>query len=134
MKNFKDIFEKWEKENNFNYEKILKDKNDDFEELQESFSIKKKTTAKDVSIDLHGLTRYDAIAKLDALLGKHKNASDVKICIIHGAGIHSKENEPVLKKVVNQYLKNNPFVRYFRPGRNNEGGCGVTIAFLKAQK
>jgi DNA-nicking Smr family endonuclease len=134
MKKFKDIFEKWEQENNFNYEKILKDKDDDSEKLQDFCGLKKKTAAKEVSIDLHGLTRYDAIAKLDSLLYKYKNASDTKICIIHGAGIHSKENEPVLKKVVNQYLKNNPLVRYFRPGRSNEGGFGVTIAFLKNQK
>jgi DNA mismatch repair protein MutS2 len=85
---------------------------------------------KEVSIDLHGFTRYEAIAKVDSLLHKYKNASDIKIRIIHGAGTHSK-GEPVLKKVINQCLKNHPLVRYFRPGRINEGGVGVTIVFVK---
>ena len=92
-----------------------------------------KKSSKLVSIDLHGLTRFAAIAKIDELLFKYKKASDVKICIIHGAGIHSKEQKPVLKKVVNDYLKNNSLVKYFRPGRHNEGGYGVTIVFLKGQ-
>ena len=77
MKNFKDIFEKWEQENNFNYEKILKDKDDDSEKLQDFCGLKKKTVAKEVSIDLHGLTRYDAIAKLDSLLYKYKNNPEI---------------------------------------------------------
>lgn len=132
MKDFKDIFEKWERENpNFDYEKNLLNKNESCYYSEADFSSKKKSLSKTISIDLHGLTRYDAIAKTEALLHQYKNASDIKICIIHGAGIHSKE-EPVLKKAVNAYLKNCPFVRYFRPGRNNEGGCGVTIVFLKA--
>lgn len=135
MKNFKDIFEKWELENPcFDYEKSLRDKEECSSCSENDFSSKKKSLSKTISIDLHGMTRYEAIAKTEALLYKYKNASDIKICIIHGAGIHSKENEPVLKKVINAYLKNSPFVRYFRPGRNNEGGSGVTIVFTKACK
>ena len=51
--------------------------------------------------------------------------------IIIQNGIVDLSGEPVLKKVINQCLKNHPLVRYFRPGRINEGGVGVTIVFVK---
>ena len=128
MNDFKDIFAKWEQEHqDFDYAKTLVDKNENEDSHNEQLSSQKM---KEVSIDLHGFTRYDAIAKVDSLLHKYKNASDIKIRIIHGAGTHSK-GEPVLKKVINQCLKNHPLVRYFRPGRINEGGVGVTIVFVK---
>lgn len=128
MNNFKDIFAKWELENqDFDYAKTLVDKNEDEDFCKEQLSSQK---IEEVSIDLHGFTRYEAIAKVDSLLNKYRNASDIKIRIIHGAGTHSK-GEPVLKKVINQCLKNHPLVRYFRPGRINEGGVGVTIVFIK---
>lgn len=134
MKNFKDIFEKWERENpGFDYEKNLQYK-DECSDCSKTDFLSKKSLSKTISIDLHGMTRYEAIAKTDALLYKYQNASDIKICIIHGAGIHSKENKPVLKKAINAYLRNSPFVRYFRLGKNNEGGSGVTIVFTKACK
>jgi DNA-nicking Smr family endonuclease len=123
MKTFQEIFENWEKTSNPRYSPKESDK-----EADESKSLKKEELP---VIDLHGLTEKDALRKLSDFIDANKKKSGIKIKIIHGAGYHSKDNKPVLKRAVKNYLDYSDSIKYHRPGRTGEGNHGVTIAIIR---
>jgi len=54
--------------------------------------------------------------------------------IIHGKGLSSKNNEPVLKQLVRNWLIQRPDVLAFVPAQPAEGGSGAVIVLLKRGK
>ncbi|MPQ76046.1 Smr/MutS family protein [Hydrogenovibrio sp. JE_KL2] len=86
------------------------------------------------STDLHGLTELEAEKQLidflsDALLHEQKH-----VLIVHGKGYHSNTEQPVLKNLVNQVLRNWPHIIAFCSAKPKDGGTGATYAFLKLKK
>lgn len=122
--NFSDIFKEWEKSN-----LII---NKDYDEIN-NFKKNKQTinSSEILSIDLHGLDRYEAIDKLNSFIINNQNKSSrIKIKIIHGIGRHSKDKR-ILKEEVIKWLKEKKKLIYsFRPGQIGEGSSGVTIAII----
>lgn len=60
------------------------------------------------TLDLHGMTRDEAIALLGSSISRHLAAGARALCVIHGRGRHS-ESKPVLKEAVYQWLGDGPF-------------------------
>jgi len=75
-------------------------------------------------LDLRGKRADEVEAELDIYLNDASLASLVTVRIIHGIG------SGTLRSIVRSYLSSHPLVRNFRPAPANEGGEGVTIAFL----
>ncbi len=75
-------------------------------------------------IDLRGMDSIDACYALDKYLDEAKIMGISEVKIIHGKGTG------VLRKKVNEFLKNNPKIKSKRSAQWNEGGEGVTIVEL----
>lgn len=82
---------------------------------------------KDVSstLDLRGLRYEDAYQKLEKYIDDAMYGSLHVVTIIHGFGTG------VIREMVQNYLKNSPYVESFRYGGAGEGGQGVTVVTLK---
>ena len=76
-------------------------------------------------VDLRGLTSEEAITNLQTYLDSAFRAHLEEVRIIHGKGTGA------LRQAVTVYLRKDPHVKGFRPGRYGEGENGVTVAQLK---
>lgn len=84
----------------------------------------------DAVIDLHGMTASQAWNELDAFMTGAYTQGFSKVLIVHGKGNHSG-GDPVLKRIVRQYLEQCRFAgRSGVPGRD-EGGSGAVWVMLK---
>jgi DNA-nicking Smr family endonuclease len=81
-------------------------------------------------LDLHGLTREEAWARLDSFIADCVRRKLLKVLVIHGKGAHS-ENDPVLKQMVRTFIEQNPHAGESGPGDKGEGGSGSTWILLK---
>ncbi len=77
-----------------------------------------------VRLDLRGCTVEEALERLDRHLDGALRAGLPLIHIIHGKGTGA------LRQAVRDFLKAHPDVSDYEPGREGEGGAGVTIAHL----
>lgn len=80
----------------------------------------------DNTVDLRGMRADEALEKLEMFLDAAYLRNLGGIYIIHGHGTGA------LKRAVRGELPHSPYVREFRRGEHDEGGDGVTIAFLKS--
>ncbi len=65
----------------------------------------------DIEIDLHGMTRNEALLTLEKMLEAAVDEKYRVLCIVHGRGLHS-QGKPVLKEMVYQWLKSGPYARH----------------------
>lgn len=84
----------------------------------------------DASIDLHGLTRDEAWARLSAFFADAKRRGLEKIRIVHGKGNHS-EGEAVLKRTTREFIERCPFAGESGTADSRSGGSGATWVILK---
>lgn len=78
----------------------------------------------DNSVDLRGMRADEALDKLDLFLDSAYLQNIEGVYIIHGHGTGA------LKRAVRGHLPQSRYVREFRRGEREEGGDGVTIAFV----
>jgi len=76
-------------------------------------------------IDLRGLTADDAVLQVERYLEDAYLAGLEKVRIIHGKGTGA------LRKAIRDWLADYPRVRRFQDGDRQEGGAGVTVAYLQ---
>jgi DNA-nicking Smr family endonuclease len=82
-------------------------------------------------IDLHGLKVDEAQAELHDFI-QACSATGVKcVRVIHGKGLRSGENGPVLKSGVNHWLRRWPEVIAFCSAQPRHGGTGAVYVLLK---
>jgi DNA mismatch repair protein MutS2 len=79
-----------------------------------------------LEIDLRGLRVDDGLAELERQLDAAYLNGLPFVRIIHGKGTGA------MKKAVREALQTNPHVKRFEGGKDEEGGEGVTIAFMRS--
>ncbi|MCL2138565.1 MAG: Smr/MutS family protein [Treponema sp.] len=150
--NFEDILNKWENSNSNKQEKIIKHTNvmetwlrnnevfDKDKEIipgnraanaQERRRLKNKRP--DAHIDIHGLTREEAWQELLPFFNNAKNNEMEKLLIIHGKGNHTS-GEPVLKRLVMEFIEKCPYAGESGREKSAGGGEGATWVLLKKSK
>ncbi len=63
----------------------------------------------DDEIDLHGMTRSESLAALQAFFSSALASGYRVLSIVHGRGLHSKDDKPVLKAAVYDWLESGEF-------------------------
>jgi DNA-nicking Smr family endonuclease len=85
-------------------------------------------------VDLHGLTREEAKREVDAFLRASRNAGKRCVLVVHGRGLHSKDQLPVLKDALRTWLSTARFARHvlaFATARPEDGGAGALYVLLR---
>ncbi len=84
-------------------------------------------------LDMHGMTKDQARQALAIFLLECKQFDIRCVCIIHGRGLSSKDNEPILKSRVGNWLAQCEEVLAFCQAPPALGGSGAVIVLLKSQ-
>lgn len=75
-------------------------------------------------LDLRGRTAEEAVFMVEKMVSDAVVSGTHDLTIVHGKGTGK------LRKVIQNYLKDNSFIENYRNGAPNEGGTGVTIIKL----
>ena len=129
-KNFGDILARWEKTDSAKKAAAQMEKKDDPPEQPQQHSVSAKKLPVDGTLDLHGLTAAEAENKLRIFFAKAQKTGWKKVLVIHGKGIHSSD-EPVLKKVVMDFIENSPIAGSHGIPGASEGGSGAVWVAIK---
>ena len=81
-------------------------------------------------LDLHNYNRAQALELLANFIEQNGHTGCVKI--IHGQGLNSEFNKPILLGAIRKYLEYHPQVVGYSHGTPQQGGAGVTLVKLKA--
>lgn len=86
----------------------------------------------DRQLDLHGLTRDEAVGSLDRFLRSARAAGEKAVLVITGKGTHSSDG-PVLNQAVAAWLREQGrgLVIEFAPAPRELGGSGAFVVFLR---
>jgi DNA-nicking Smr family endonuclease len=85
-------------------------------------------------VDLHGLTREEAKRLLDSFLSQSRQAGKRCVLVVHGRGLHSKDEVPVLKNAVKRWMATARFSEHvlaFATARSHDGGLGAVYVLLR---
>ncbi len=85
-------------------------------------------------LDLHGMTREEAKGAVDDFLRRARQAGKRCVLLVHGRGMHSKDQLPVLKEALRVWLATNRFGRHvlaFATARPADGGAGAIYVLLR---
>ncbi len=85
-------------------------------------------------LDLHGMTTSKAHQHLQSFIEQCQQLNLRFVRIIHGKGWSSAHHKPIIKTMVNQWLRNNPAVLAFCSARIEDGGSGALYVILKRIK
>lgn len=82
-------------------------------------------------IDLHQMNAAVARAVVKEFLDDNKRRGQLCVKIIHGKGLRSRAEGPVLKRMVDGMLRQRADVLAFASARPAEGGTGAVIVLLR---
>jgi DNA-nicking Smr family endonuclease len=85
-------------------------------------------------VDLHGMTREEAKAALFAFLSHSRQAGKRCVLVVHGRGLHSKDQVPVLKDALKRWMATARFAEHvlaFATARPHDGGAGAVYVLLR---
>lgn len=85
----------------------------------------------EAELDLHGRVVSEAREMVSAFLREAQAGGKRVVRIIHGKGLSSEGNIPVLKGKVNSWLRQKDAVLAFCSARKNDGGTGAVYVLLK---
>ncbi len=88
----------------------------------------------EAEIDLHGLGRHAAHEALREFVGSAVSRGMSCVRVIHGKGRRSGPRGPVLKHVVNHWLRRMDDVIAFASARPVDGGTGAAYVLLATQR
>lgn len=94
--------------------------------------LKRGVISVDYQLDLHGLTRDEALAELPRFLRSARMKGQSAVLVITGKGNNST-GEPVLQQAVAAWLRDagRQFVVEFSPAPREMGGSGAFVVFLR---
>lgn len=96
--------------------------------------MKRGQLAIDARIDLHGMTWAEAGKYLRNCLDHARQGGQRCLLIIHGKGYGSESGPPVLKNMLNQWLRHQPGVLMFCSAQARDGGNGALYLLLQQKK
>ena len=82
-------------------------------------------------IDLHQMTAKVARTAIKQFLDENRRESRLCVKIIHGKGLRSRAEGPVLKRLVDGMLRQRADVLAFASAKPAEGGTGAVIVLLR---
>jgi DNA-nicking Smr family endonuclease len=85
-------------------------------------------------LDLHGKSRSEAKGEVDAFLRRSREQGKRCVLLVHGRGLHSKDQVPVLKEALRSWLATARFGRHvlaFATARPADGGAGAIYVLLR---
>ncbi len=85
-------------------------------------------------VDLHGMLKGEAKDELEAFLAKSRQQGKRCVLVVHGRGLHSKDQVPVLKEALKGWMHTARFARHvlaFATARPHDGGAGAVYVLLK---
>jgi DNA-nicking Smr family endonuclease len=93
--------------------------------------LKQRKYAPGARCDLHGMTAAEARAAVERLIARSRERRYRCICIIHGRGLHSTGNPPILKTRVREYLRSHQSVLAYADAPASDGGPGAVYVLLR---
>ncbi|MEW6261524.1 MAG: Smr/MutS family protein [Thermodesulfobacteriota bacterium] len=87
-------------------------------------------------LDLHGLTVREAETAVASFINRAVALKHRCVLLIHGRGLNSKDNIPVLKKRLETLLLSSPVRRHilaFTSARPHDGGAGASYVLLRSK-
>ena len=81
--------------------------------------------------DLHGMTGAEALASVGRFIENNRHRGHRCVCIIHGRGLHSRGNQPILKARVREYLRSHRSVLAYTDAPVSDGGSGAVYVLLR---
>ncbi len=85
----------------------------------------------DDKVDLHGLTQAEAHQYLDAFILQQTEQHHRCVLIVHGKGMGSSSQFPILKNMVFNQLKAHELVLALSSAQQRDGGAGALYVLLK---
>ncbi|HEX7381325.1 MAG TPA: Smr/MutS family protein [Nevskiaceae bacterium] len=85
----------------------------------------------DAELDLHGLNRERAYVAVHEFLGECGRRDRRCIRIIHGKGLRSPGNGPVIRRLLGSWLRRRRDVLAFCLAQPKDGGSGATYVLLR---
>jgi DNA-nicking Smr family endonuclease len=85
----------------------------------------------EATLDLHGLTTTEANDQLYRFLQHSQSLGRQAVRIVHGKGLGSEGQQPVLKTKINQWLREFPVVLAFCSSSPRDGGTGAVDVLLR---
>jgi DNA-nicking Smr family endonuclease len=85
-------------------------------------------------VDLHGMTKDEAKVAVERFLRESRNAGKRCVLLVHGRGLHSKDQVPVLKEALKTWLVTARFGKHvlaFATARPQDGGAGAIYVLLR---
>jgi DNA-nicking Smr family endonuclease len=85
-------------------------------------------------VDLHGLLKDEAKSELEAFLSRARQQGKRCVLVVHGRGLHSKDQVPVLKEALKRWMHTARFSRHvlgFSTALPHDGGLGAIYVLLK---
>jgi DNA-nicking Smr family endonuclease len=85
-------------------------------------------------VDLHGLSREQAKPELEAFIAASRLQGKRCVLVVHGRGLHSKDQVPVLKEALRVWMTAGRISRAvlaFATARPHDGGAGAVYVLLK---
>lgn len=94
--------------------------------------VKRGIVSVDYQLDLHGLTREEALLALPRFLMTARQKGQKAVLVITGKGNHSVE-EPVLNQAVASWLRDagRDLIAEYAPAPREMGGSGAYVVFLR---
>ena len=85
-------------------------------------------------VDLHGLLKDEAKAGLEQFLVRARHERRRCVLVVHGRGLHSKDQVPVLKDALKRWMGTARFAQHvlaFTTARPHDGGAGAVYVLLR---
>ena len=85
-------------------------------------------------LDLHGMLKDEAKLELEAFLARTRQKGMRCVLVVHGRGLHSKDQVPILKDALRKWMRTARFAQHvlaFCTARPHDGGAGAIYVLLK---
>lgn len=89
--------------------------------------LKKQKIKIEATLDLHEHNSDEALQATAQFIEHCRERGFRTVCIIHGKGLYSSDNNPVLKNLLNHYLRDHEHVIAFHSSKHNTGSVTVLL-------